>query len=552
MNRVVVSLLWLIVLGQACVTRRVLRRAGTQSFKIEVVDEPSNGLGTKEAPLPYATFGNPVTMTITATAIGWDGKKDATYTGRVFLEARPGFVSPSEVNIENGSAEVEVSIANAFGQTRIWMEDCGQRLVPERECTEAERAQWKPECLLRFVPGTLATGITPALWFSQPSIVDMQETVDNTLSPLEPTQGDRCAALADPRYTDVTKLDLIRRSSLRRSLYVPKAGNSIRVTSGDMIITAIDNEGFYVTDVSEPALARSFNSIFVFNFNYPEGLQVGDRLIELQGSPTSFTGTTQLQNPFWIRDRTGPYPEKIPKPFLIEPDTYAKNIGRQGRNVKDALDLEKLEGGLVCMENLRLPYVKRDCDLNKNGGIERGGQNCKLLPAAPGEEAFIGCRALTRSNPRVDCSVDCDKESCTSSIRVNDNVEEKCCEEECYDDPTCFEASSFFNYQQFPLQVLGITPPDNDGDGNADDVDGDGKPDEVIQKIGISPSNAIPNFDPSKYVAEWEDNDAPTVTVIGNLVQVLSARPVWLIQPRGADDLILENGRCPRPEPVTR
>src|SRR5690606_3271829 len=48
-----------------------------------------------------------------------------------------------------------------------------------------------------------------------------------------------------------------------------------------VIVTAVTATGFYVTDLSEPAhptLPGHFGHLFVYNFNFPEGLRPGARL----------------------------------------------------------------------------------------------------------------------------------------------------------------------------------------------------------------------------------------------------------------------------------
>lgn len=502
------ALLLLVGSVASCVTKHVQRKAGTQTFEVSVLRPTGDGsLGTKDKPLPYATNSAPFRLDLHVQAFGWDGQPDTTFNGRLIIDARPGIVFPNEFNVLNGEGTVSVQLSNAFGETHIWLEDCGVRRVPEKkDCTLEERQAYLPECLQIFTPGTLATGISPTITFAQPSIVQVQQTADNTTSPLISLQGDRCTSLADPRYVDVTNLTGQQLFAVPRAQRIAPVGNIINITAGDMIVTAIDNEGFYLADMSDEAAKSGWNGLFVFNFNYPEGLQVGDRLMKLQGVPAEFSGSTQLTNPFWIRDPRGPFKNKLPKPFYISPTLYAANIGRSGANINTQLDLERLEGGIVCMDHLVIPGGSVTCDLNKDGRIDRFG-----------------------------------------------DTDEKACETECYDNPDCFEGSGYFSFQQWGAMVQGISS--GTPCGGAMDLpcvagttcNETTKMCDIVQKIALATSNALPEFRPDRYVkSKLDKGEKPdTLAVTGNLIQVLASRPVWLIQPRGPEDVVF-GGSCPQ------
>lgn len=547
-----------LLLLTGCVTHHILLRQGTQSFAV-TVDVDSAGSGSRDRPLRYATADHPLVFSLHAKAMSWRGVLDPTFTGTVFLDAHPGTVSPLEFNIVDGSGDVTVSVSNAFGETHVWVEDCGVKGQALRnDCSDADRANWVDGCIPLFQAGTLATGITPAFFFGNPSIAQVQATPDNTTSPLIPLEGDRCASLSDPRFVDVSALSISQRASLAPGEFAPKAGQlvnmaprcvtfgedshcgtgqlscceanglpcSVNADCGQMIVQSITNEGFYVTDVVEPpggvGVESGFRSMYVFNFAYPDGLRVGDALLSLQGSPSEFSGDTQLGNPQWQRDLAGPYPNALPAPAVIAPATYSSNVSASGGNVATALDLERLESGIVCMDGLIVPGELRSCDVNMDGKVNRAGHLC-LLKQAGGP--FISCRDAVASNPAIDCTVDCGTSSCPQgqSLFVADSADERCCESECYGDTNCTEASSYHQYQQWAAQVSASATP---------------------LKVGIN-SSSVPGFDPVGFVASYasKQQSPPSVAVTGNLIQVLASRPVWLIQPRGADDFVI-GGTC--------
>ena len=88
-----------------------------------------------------------------------------------------------------------------------------------------------------------------------------------------------------------------------------------------LVVTGTDPSGFFVTDVTacripemrsgtsimlEPSgyFPGTYGSMFVYNYNYPEGLDRGDLLWTLSGSVTEFSGATQMTFPAWtVRER---------------------------------------------------------------------------------------------------------------------------------------------------------------------------------------------------------------------------------------------------------
>lgn len=534
--------------GSGCVNRKVKLKPGTQSFIVDFT-VPEAQRGTAVEPLPFAATKTPLTFDVTVKAIGWDGRLDKTFNGTVFLDAQPGVVTPDKVNVVDGETTVTVELSQAFGRTRIWAEDCGRRLPPQRsDCTEAEFNDFRADCVPRFEAGSLATGISPALYFEDPAVTDVQTTTDSFTSPLIASIADRCSALADPRYLDITGIPLNQQSFLPRGQVPPKAGNVVRINRGKLIVTAIDNSGFYVTDVCPPNGTNDgscgpleFNHIFVFNFNYPEGLRIGDRLLELKGTPTEFSGSTQLGNPSWRVDRTGPFPDLVPEPIEISPELYAANIRSGGANPGDAVGLEKLEGALVCIDGLQVPERYETCDKNRDGFASRSGKFCKLKDPTT-DLSQLGCLDLSiNNNELLDKSVPCQTDPFEGSTFVRDNAEEYCCEIDCYNDPSCTERSTFDAFQQFAMAL-----PLTDGATRQN-------------KVSVTMVNAVPGFEPTSYVEKFIETHAadvpptpvPKLRITGNLVHVTGGRPVWLLKPRGAED-IGYGDTCAAPAPPTR
>ncbi|SVD93454.1 uncharacterized protein METZ01_LOCUS446308, partial [marine metagenome] len=142
---------------------------------------------------------------------------------------------------------------------------------------------------------------------------------------------------------------------------------------GPLVVTGIGNEGFYLSDVNANAMATGFNHLYVFNFNYPDNLEVGDVVTKLRGSPVEFAGSTQIGNPVWDRDGVGLAKDLVPGAVTVSASIYSTSVRSYGRNESAALELEKLEGAVICMDNIAPASRLVQCDVNSSGRIERTG-----------------------------------------------------------------------------------------------------------------------------------------------------------------------------------
>jgi|GEM_PF-6854916 len=490
-----VFLLSFFVFGfSSCHKKITVSHSAVQSFAVEFSMVPDN---SESKPLPYARSSSPVRVKIKLKAVNWSQAPAEDFNGTVFVEARPGFVSPQEIKVVKGVAEASLTLWGNYGPTRLWIEDCGVMLAPtKKDCSQEQINNKQPECMGRYQMGTQAAGVSAHLFFSLPRIADVQDAVlgvengqeyiDNTRSAMNITLPDRCVSISDDRYKDVSSLPLRARLSAEfdsPTQLAPKTANLVTIKDGKLIVTAVTNEGFYVTDIDPDPKKNSSNSLYVFNYSYPRGLAVGDRLLELRGSVTEFTGSTQLQNPYWVRDPNGPYPNLIPKPVKITPDFYKTHMKTLGRNNNIALGLENLEDTFVCFDNLILPEQLTNCDLNNNGRVDN-----RADPSSP----------------------------------------EKLCEDKCYQDPSCTEASAYAAYNQWSATV------GTDDTGN-------------VYKIGLNVQNALPDFKILDFVKNYHQKNPNTplrLRASGVLSQVVAARPVWLLSVQNKNDIVV-NGRCP-------
>lgn len=568
---------WLTLVLLSCVRERPSLAAGPGSFKVELTaidpftktgacaEAPDTG--TADCPRPFADTRTPTRMRLTVTALDKKAQPLTSYAGIAVLDVRPGQlavevaagqwgVPPAGLTARfaAGVAEVDVAIMHAFGATRVWVEDCG---------TSAER-------------GSFATGVSPELFFVGPRVDQVNYTTDNTTSPLIPRFTNVCAIAGDPRYGLGTNedgaTDFVGWSHGRAVNAPPPAmGNYLEMSGcsaaehdasiasggcerGPLVVTGIGNEGFFFTDVSPAAQARGFASMYVFNFNYPDNLEVGDVLLWVRGTPVEFTGSTQVGNPTWRRDPGGKRLDLVPKPVKISPTLYRDSLRTYGRNRPEALELEKLESAVVCMDNLAPARELRDCDSNASASIER--QGCLVDAAAPlPPRCETGVFAAVPQPPACDAASarsfcmplsEADLTACGLTGFIPENPAEYCCERLCYDDLACSEASSFVSYGQWSADVFGRYVPDDSPSVKISLITRDAGPDfypELTAKDAAE--QGIDESSPFQFAAAQAASGTPKrVRVIGNLRQVLAARPVWVIIARGPSDIAVDK-TCP-------
>ena len=335
-------------------------------------------LGSVNCPRPFPAAEFPVTVNISAQALDKNGQP-YQYNGTALLDVRPGTIAgigPAGqlITFSDGFGEAELNVIHNHGATRIWVEDCGSQTTP----------------------GSFATGITDAIYFETPTISQLNNTPDNTTSPLTPSASNVCAISGDPRYgLDVNEDGVAEYVGYSHGNSVnappPSLGNFVEIKGcsidefnlaqqgnsdcedGPLIVTGVGNEGFYLTDINSNSSRQGFNHIYAFNFTYPENLQVGDVVTNLRGSPVEFSGSTQISNPVWRRDGVGRGISLLPKPVKINPEIYEAAIKSYGRNRSEMLELEMLENAVVCMDNIAPAYRAVNCDINESGRTERTG-----------------------------------------------------------------------------------------------------------------------------------------------------------------------------------
>lgn len=355
----------LAVLG-GCVERREFPTT-TASFAVTL--ESLSGCGASpDAPCVHSSQLEAHRASIRALTA--EGTLDTTFNGSVVLTLLPagilegGFLMSggrrgTTVRLVGGLAEdLEISFSRAFGEVRLLVEDLGYTratLVTEAACYDIYPT---PGCFSRddddISVGTGAAGVSDPVFFTNPRIYDIQYTEVESVGEAQgwpsPLDGFRPTVDADGRDLVPTLADCVGGPQGQREL---------------VVVTSVTVDGFYVTDVCNAA-GPSFAHLYVYNFNTPENLQVGDCLRDLTGTIQEFHGFTELKNPFWQVDCDPLDPGcRLPRCADLVPAPVTLNATMMA----DQHHMESLEAGIVELLDATLATEFRACDLNGNGTI---------------------------------------------------------------------------------------------------------------------------------------------------------------------------------------
>lgn len=360
------------------------------------------------------TFTTGPTFTVNLEMQNADGSVDDTFNGWVRLSSVPGTVLPLQRSVKMSSGvamNVPVTLAAAFGDTRIWAEDQGYApFVPGAtmapQCSNAVDDNDNgtidfpadPGC---FAPddddegaGTLATGASEVLYFQRPRVADVRGVAENngtaTAFPHEQVQVDT------GYHSDTNKYDF------------------------DVVVTRVASDGFYITDVQDQN-ARGYASVFAFTFSPPQRLATCDRLRSLSGTSSDFFGFTEIGFPTWTVEFYNP--SAPARPCLV-PEPRVLSIAE----LSNVQILFKYESALVRVQTAGMVTVH----IGKHFGDK---------PVPKVAMAYV---------PADDAS-NCDL---NQSGKVDfSNAEEAACSNACTADVECSEFSSFKAQSNFRLVV---------------------------------------------------------------------------------------------------
>ena len=258
--------------------------------------------GTEEAPAEFVETDTLVSLSVraldrNAEPISANGPLSVRIRpGRIVdpdgevesVAACPGSTSgrpdaPYEVEMVDGEWSGDVTYRYTFGPTRVWLTD--DQGNDDREAS-------------------YVTGVSDTLWYRKPTLSQMQKTDDPETNPLE------------REFVDV------------------------RAEDRELIVTALGAAGFWVTDtVDDPG---NYAQLFVYTFNAPEEIVVGDRLSTLAGGNQEYLQSTQFSFPDYESAGDGSW--DVPDAAVISDDVLC-----------DDNEMEKYEGALLRAENVSIP-----------------------------------------------------------------------------------------------------------------------------------------------------------------------------------------------------
>jgi hypothetical protein len=311
---------------------------------------------SEAAPMPMPRLG--ALLDINVTALDEHGELLDTYESPISFRVTPGHVlgagsdpipfttafatgslatlaatDPRMLLLKDGVGHGYVVVEKVFAKTVLQAQDSPPQPVFQLGCdpgddtcngASAADAGLAPEGndagYVEYDGGrTFAAGVSDPIWFVSPTLADTQAL------PGKDSCFDNPPSCSSPCTWSNKE--------------APFTGNFLTVEArppfGDMIVTAITAEGFYVTDmlaapVTDPfytgdpsmhrTLAGTFGHMYVYSYSFPEGLFVGDRVLSLTGTVQEFSGDTQFVFPSWIRkvEQEPHAVDERPPPLLLD------------------------------------------------------------------------------------------------------------------------------------------------------------------------------------------------------------------------------------------
>ena len=249
----------------------------------------SGDLGSQDSPLDF--HADIRSFEVTVQTLNLAGEPHP-FDGDLKVRVRPGRLQQDAwVTFENGTWTGTVEFEAAFGPTRIWFSDEGDK----QSSSDREPSY--------------GTGVSDPIHIQFPTIAQMQEIDDHETNQL--------------------------------------AGEfaELRISDREVVVTELGTNGFWVTDLLDGPAA--YGSLYVYSFSKPTGIEKGDRLIELTGNNQEYLATTQLSFPTYLAAEG----ESLEVPDPVTLDVGANCDGWS----LSADAGEPLEASLIQVQGLSIP-----------------------------------------------------------------------------------------------------------------------------------------------------------------------------------------------------
>lgn len=412
----------------------------------------------------YAIPTGPVDIDLDITALDVTGQPLESFNGPVSFRVVPGNLTGGYeyrwVELKDGGATATVRAAQLYGEMNVWVQDeppqvdyfnGGVRGTPDAGPYDADGGLIDAGALpVEPATRTNATGLSRTVRFDDPTLATVQT----------PQAGQQRTAYAGTYMRIGTNPE----SGAVQRQNCPEANDPNNGQPVTLLVTGTDPGGFYVTDITacrvredgiqgsniqtpEPTgyLPGRFNSLYIYNYSFPEGLDPGDLLWTVAGSVAEFTETTQLTFPSWsVRERVRLLPQSEWNKYLrlAEPVVLTNRLcGYSGSPyITDSLcsysygnfKMESLESSLVKLVRVKFPTVFQNCDQNGDGQVSF------FCP--------LDVRAGTWG-------------ACGGAIPNDPDLEERTCNINCtlgigpFADKVCAERSTFEGFGQFVVEM---------------------------------------------------------------------------------------------------
>jgi len=459
-----------------------VHQAGTQ-MPVDVVKACADRHGGSQAavpeaergtePCPYTISNSPVDFEVSVVALDARGREVSDFTAPVAFRSIPGDLVLDYqyrwLQLTQGRGRGLMRSNHLYAEMRVWVEDApveplfdGGTVIAGAPAEPASR--------------TYATGASQVIKFADPTLQSLQNVAGTTFSTLNSPLEQQFVTIGRIAVADAgvgTENDSLRQNCPLDVLLPPDAphndGKPVQ-----MVVTGLDCCGFFTTDTTACVLPEDnsdpnaqfrvpepsgiypgrFASLYVYNYSHPDNLEQGDLLWSLSGSVQEFTGTTQVTFASWaVQDhvrlrpadewnvwlsQVSPYDITMrtcnmnPVPFIE--DTLCANS-------RNSMKMESLESGLVRLQNVRLPDIYPNCDLNDDGTVPFF---CSFNPGGGAPRRWgicpFGDVSLSPFPQELQCYIDC-----TNSLgRYTDNV--------------CTEGSAYINFAQITVELAGPGP----------------------------------------------------------------------------------------------
>ncbi len=532
----------------------------------------------------YTDFERPVSFRVTPGEI-----KKVTSSN---AELSNLLLAPMKGGITDG--EVTIEVANVYGSVVVWAQDSAPEMAYAEPAATSDASggdetgnatyayqepvkarDWEAAAPYR----THVAGASQAIHFGSPNVIDMQrmEEYDSFTTASSCSEGIATCTINNRTSAFVSNFLTINAMPPYECL----------------VVTAITNAGFYVTDLSahyadlegdtshrlqmEPytrALSH-FGHLFVYNFSYPDDLALGDCLKTITGTVQEFSGNTQVTFPSWIKnDKYVTDKSLIPDPveMVFDPAKMVGSYCRQGTPEDDpCYEDTRANGYRLCMAyrdrstqyackgeaGEAMPCTQNGFKDNIELEFIHCAHNWRNFDSESLESALIKFTNVKPSNKFVDCDsngngvVGFFNYSSYDDNGLNTNVFQwRCTAEEFEEDNADCEC--------YRNCAVGYDPENPDRKDlictelNAYESYGQWiieLEDMLHTRINIQTGTAIPQLDPRIFDQERSgaDYSACRLNVTGILSQTQAARPRWIIMARDSEDVCASSapGTCP-------